>query len=218
MISFNHHLGDDLGGQVTTNFGHLRVIHDLVAAAQTGNMTAMEDLISELRPAVVRYCRSRLSSYAGGLDAADDVVQETCMAVYKIVPKYQDKGLPFTALVFAIASNKIADAQRGFSRSAVLVDELPDQTEPSPGPEERMMSSVSFRAARDLVERLPAKMRDVLLLRANGISAEQVAERLGMSAGAVRVTHHRAVIKLRRLAEESVEHHDLFTPQLATAS
>jgi RNA polymerase sigma-70 factor (ECF subfamily) len=204
---------------VTTDLSHLRVIHDLVAAAQAGDTHAMEDLISTLRPVVYRYCRSRLITYPGGLDAADDVAQETCMAVYRIVPRYQDTGRPFTALVFAIASNKIADAQRGFSRSAVLVDEIPDQTEPSPGPEERAMTSVNFREANQLINRLPCKMREVLVLRATGVSAENVAERLGMSAGTVRVTHHRAVAKLRKLVDESDEHQDLFRRgHLAAAS
>jgi len=205
---------------VTTDLSHLRIIHDLVAGAQAGDPHAMDDLIATLRPAVFRYCRSKLSGYAGGLDAADDVAQETCMAIYKVVPRYRDTGAPFTALVFKIAANKIADAQRSFNRSAVLVDEMPDQTEPSPGPEDQMMSSVHFRVANELIGRLPPKMRDVLLLRANGATAESVAEQLGMTAGAVRVTHHRAVAKLKQYVAQSEEHHELFCGShlLATAS
>lgn len=195
---------------MTTDFSHLRTVHDLVAAAQTGDTHAMDDLIALLRPAVFRYCRSRLATYAGGLDTADDVAQETCMAVYKVVARYQDTGAPFTSLVYAIAANKIADAQRGFSRSAVLVDEFPDQTDSALGPEERVMASAHRTAANELIDRLPSKMRDVLLLRADGVSAEQVAVQLSMSAGAVRVTHHRAVAKLRQLVEESEEHQELF--------
>lgn len=209
--SSTHSSRGSIGGQVTTDSSYLRIIHDLVAAAQADEPNAIEDLISQLRPAMFNYCRSRLGRYPGGVEAADDVVQETCIAVCKIVPKYRDEGLPFTALVYAIASNKVADAMRGYSRSAVLVEEFPEQTEPSPGPEERVMISANVRAAHQLIDRLPRKMRDILLLRARGVSADHVADQLGMTPGAVRVTHHRAVAKLRQLMEESEEHQQLFS-------
>lgn len=184
--------------------------HELVADAQAGDPAAIEKLIAAIRPLVFRYCRSRLASYAGGLDAADDVAQETCVAVLKVLPRYERQGPPFVAFVYAIASNKVADAQRSFRRSAVLVDELPDQTEPSPTPEERVLSTASVEGANQLLARLPAKTRQVLLLRAGGLDAESVGERMGMTANAVRVAQHRGVTKLRQMIETSEEHRELF--------
>ena len=57
---------------------------------------------------------------------------------------------------------------------------------------------------------MPERMRDVLLLRAAGASAELVGHQLGMSANAVRVAQHRATTKLRQLIEGSEEHRELF--------
>ena len=182
----------------------------LVADAQAGDPVAIDALITAIRPLVFRYCRSRLASYAGGLDAADDVAQETCVAVLRALPRYQRQGPPFVAFVYAIASNKVADAQRSFRRSAVLVDEFPDQTEPSPTPEERVLSTASVRGANELLARLPAKTRQVLLLRAGGLSADLVGQQLGMTANAVRVAQHRGVTKLRQMIEDSEEHRELF--------
>ena len=187
-----------------------RLDHELVAAAQTGDPAALHTLISAVRPLVVRYCRSRLATYAGGLEAADDVAQETCVAVLDVLPRYQRQSAPFTAFVYAIASHKVADAQRGFRRSAVLVDELPDQTEPSPTPEERAISTAEVAAANELLGRLPERTRRVLLLRAAGLSADLVGQELGMTANAVRVAQHRGVLKLRQLIEGSAEHRELF--------
>ena len=132
------------------------------------------------------------------------------MAVLRVLPRYQDKGAPFAAFVYAIASNKVADAQRGFSRSALLVDEFPDQTETSPTPEEQAMAAVDRRSAMQLLNRLPDRMREVLVLRAAGLNAEQVGERVGMTANAVRVAQHRAGAKLRLIIEGSTEQRDLF--------
>lgn len=184
--------------------------HDLVADAQAGDRGAVDALITAVRPLVLRYCRSRLGSYAGGLDAADDVAQETCVAVLRALPRYQRQGPPFVAFVYAIASNKVADAQRGFRRSAVLVEEVPDQTEPSPTPEERVLSTASVQGANELLARLPARTRQVLLLRAGGLSAELVGQQLGMTPNAVRVAQHRGAAKLRQMIESSEEHRELF--------
>jgi len=181
-----------------------------VADAQAGAPGAIEKLIVALLPAVLRYCRSRLSTYAGGADIADDVAQETCVAVLKVLPRYQESGAPFGAWVFAIASNKIADAQRRFGRSALLMDELPEQIEPSPNPEELVMSRIDLLAVNKLIDSLPQRMAQVVVMRAHGATAEVVGERLGMSAGAVRVTHHRARAKLRQLIEQSPEHREHF--------
>jgi RNA polymerase sigma-70 factor, ECF subfamily len=184
--------------------------HELVAHAQAGDPAALQELITAVRPVVFKYCRSRLASYAGGVDAAEDVAQETCVAVLKVLPRYERQGPPFEAFVYAIASNKVADAQRGFRRSAVLVDEFPDQTEPSPTPEERVLTSASMRGANELLGRLPQKVRRVLLLRAAGLSADLVGQQLGMTANAVRVAQHRGVTKLRQMIEDSEEHRELF--------
>ena len=191
---------------------------DLVTKAQAGDPTAVHALMAAVRPLVLRYCRSRLGTYAGGPEMADDVVQETCVAVLRVLPRYKRQGSPFEAFVYAIAANKVADAQRGFSRSAVLVDEFPDQTEPSPTPEERVVTSASLRATNELLARLPEKTRQVLLLRASGLAADVVGDRLEMTANAVRVAQHRGVVKLRQLIEESEEHRELFGGWIRPAS
>ena len=189
---------------------HLLSDHALVMDAQAGDHQALDTLIKAVRPVVLRYCRSRLATYSGGLDAADDVAQETCVALMRVLPRYRNRGAPFAAFVYAIASHKVADAQRRFSRSAVLVDEIPEQTEPSPTPEEMVVAAVDVRAARQLLDRLPLRMREVLVLRAGGMTADVIGERLGMSANAVRVAQHRAGAKLRQLIEESEEHRETF--------
>ncbi len=183
---------------------------ELVAGAQTGDPAAVHALIAAVRPVILRYCRSRLGSYAGGLETADDVAQETCVAILKGLERYQSYGAPFSAFVYAIAANKVADAQRGFRRSAVLVEEFPDRAEPSPTPEERVVTSASVRATNELLGRLPDKTRQVLLLRASGMAADVVGARLGMTPNAVRVAQHRGVVKLRQLIEDSEEHRELF--------
>jgi RNA polymerase sigma-70 factor (ECF subfamily) len=50
------------------------------------------------------------------------------------------------------------------------------------------------------MQRLPEAQREILTLRvAAGLSTEETASALGMSAGAVRVAQHRALGRLRTM-------------------
>lgn len=209
-VSRSNHTSRGMGGFSLAIEPGLLADRELVVRAQAGDPHAIDDLLTAVQPAILKFCHYRLSTYGGGRDAADDAAQETCLAVAHVLGSYQDQGLPFRSWVYAIAANKVADSQRTFSRSAVLVDELPDQVEPSPTPEELAVAAAQYRAAMALTERLPARMRDVLLLRVSGMTAKRVGELLGMTAGAVNVAHHRAVGRLRELADESEELRELF--------
>ena len=172
---------------------------ELHLLAAQGRQDAVEALLRQLRPAIVRYCRSRLAR-AGSLDE-DDVAQEVCLALLSALPSYRDMGRPFGAFVFAIAAHKVADAARGAARSPLPVPVLPDLPDWCLGPEETVLADVDARRARLLLARLPAGQRRLLLLRvAGGLSAKDTGYVLGMSPGAVRVAQHRALVRLRALA------------------
>ena len=67
-------------------------ITDLTALAALGQPAAIDSLIRQIRPMVVRYCRSRLGNVASQYQVAEDVAQEVCIAVLTALPRYQDHG------------------------------------------------------------------------------------------------------------------------------
>lgn len=176
-------------------------LRDLADLAISGQPDAIESLLGEVRPMVVRYCRARLGRIAGHYHIADDVAQEVCIAVLTALPRYRDMGRPFASFVFGIASHKVADAVRSATRSAVPTGDLPDGPDERPGPEEMAVAGIEAQRARDLLARLPGNLRELLVLRVvSGLSAEETGNVLGMSAGAVRVAQHRALARLRAIA------------------
>jgi RNA polymerase sigma-70 factor (ECF subfamily) len=179
---------------------------DLTTRAVHGQPAAIESLIEQIRPMVVRYCRARLGRITGHYHVADDVAQEVCIAVLSALPRYRDMGRPFASFVFGIASHKVADAVRAAARLAVPTEQLPDGPDEQPGPEETVVAWLEAQRARALLARLPQHLRELLILRVvTGLSAEETGNVLGMSAGAVRVAQHRALARLRALAtEESI--------------
>ncbi|MDQ1702435.1 MAG: polymerase sigma-70 factor, subfamily [Frankiaceae bacterium] len=175
---------------------------DVVSRAVSGDREAVATLLDSLRPQLLRYCRSRLGRTGGSYDAADDVAQEVCLAVITALPRYRDEGRPFAAFAFGIASHKIADAGRYASRAPLAVSEVPDRVDLDAGPEAQLVAREDAAYAHALLDTLPEQLRELLLLRvAGGLSAEETGLVLDMTPGAVRVAQHRALQKLRALAE-----------------
>lgn len=173
----------------------------LAMRARAGDAESVGGLMERVRLIAHRYCRARLASWVGGLHSADDVAQEVCIAVLTALPRYRDEGKPFEAFVYGIAARKVADSQRSMARADRPTDDLPDDIDESPTPEEHALNAADLRHAMTLLDELPEKLREVVVLRvAAGMSADETGRSLGMTAGAVRVAQHRALGRLRELA------------------
>lgn len=166
-----------------------------VQLAREGDPAAITELIAEFRPRIFRYCMARL----GDNGLAEDMTQEVCMALVSALPTYEDRGLPFSAFVFGIASNKVNSARRTLARrSEVTTADMPESYASALGPADLAVSGDSFRGLLAHLNSLPERQRDVLMLRVLGeLSADEVAAALGTTAGNVRVLQHRALTALR---------------------
>ncbi|KFU75952.1 RNA polymerase sigma factor SigD [Amycolatopsis lurida NRRL 2430] len=176
----------------------------LVAAAKTGDPDAVDALLAVVKPMLVRYCRARMGGRDLSYLSADDVAQEACLAVFKLLPAYEDRGGSFVYLVRAIAANKVADAFRVVSRDrSDPVPELPEAGSVRDEPESHVLGvDLGTRLGR-FVARLPKLQREVLTLRiVVGLSATETAAALGLTPGNVRVKQHRALVKLRELVKD----------------
>ena len=180
---------------------------ELVARAMTGAAAAVGRVLAIIRPLVVRYCRARLGRMDRSSVSADDVAQEVCLAVLTALPGYRVQGRPFLAFVYGIASHKVIDAHRAATRNrAEPVADVPDSVEVADGPEQRALRIELTGEMGRMLDQLPDKQREILLLRVVvGLSAEETAEAVGSTPGAVRVAQHRALARLRKsMPEEEV--------------
>lgn len=187
---------------MTTTVDTDAAIAAAVPGAVEGDPKQLQKLINLIHPQVVRYCRARVGS--NRYPTADDVAQEVCLAVARAMPKFDEKGVPFMAFVFRIAANKIVDARRMHSRDlAQPTDEMPDEEEVSQTPESEILLLDSCNEVSGLLDLLSDKAREIITLRVfGGYSAEETAQILGTSAGAVRVAQFRALAKLRAYVEQ----------------
>ena len=170
-----------------------------VAEAVAGSRDALREVVEIIRPIVVRYIRARIGSAERSGLSADDVAQEVCLAAIQALPRYQDQGRPFLAFVYGIASHKVADAHRAAARNRSEPTEVvPERLSLDAGPEQMALQSDSAARMKKLLEVLPEKQREILTLRiVVGLSAEETAEAVGSTPGAVRVAQHRALARLK---------------------
>lgn len=170
-----------------------------VAEAVAGSRDALREVVEIIRPVVVRYVRARIGSAERSGLSADDVAQEVCLAAIQALPRYQDQGRPFLAFVYGIASHKVADAHRAAARNrSEPTDVVPERYSLEAGPEQMALQSDSAARMNRLLSVLPEKQREILTLRiVVGLSAEETAEAVGSTPGAVRVAQHRALARLK---------------------
>ncbi|MBS1692307.1 MAG: sigma-70 family RNA polymerase sigma factor [Actinobacteria bacterium] len=171
----------------------------VVAEAVAGSRDALREVLETIRPIVVRYCRARIGTAERSGLSADDIAQEVCLAAITALPRYRDQGRPFLAFVYGIAAHKVADAHRAAGRNrADPTDSVPERFSVEAGPEQLAVEAEASARMNKLLQILPEKQREILILRVVvGMSAEETAEAVGSTAGAVRVAQHRALARLK---------------------
>jgi len=148
--------------------------------------------------------------YVGDADAAVEVVQETFVAAWRALARF-DGQRPFPVWLRAIALNKCRDrGRRQLVRRLAFGDkdaESPEaQRQPDPSPDgEAVLLAQQRKAALDrAIARLPAKLKEPLLLTYfDELSQQAAADLLGVSVKTVETRVYRARQTLARLLSEA---------------
>jgi RNA polymerase sigma-70 factor, ECF subfamily len=121
------------------------------------------------------------------------------MKALRGIGRYQDTGRPFSAWLYQISVNAVADS----FRAARPFDDIDEQHDLSDGSslEELAAQRDELRRVWDLVERLPQQQRIAMVLKfQEDMKIEDVAAAMGKTAGAVKLLIHRGVARVRQQA------------------
>jgi RNA polymerase sigma-70 factor (ECF subfamily) len=205
----------------------------LVAALRRGDEDAFGWLIDRYDGALRRLARTYVATPA----VADEVVQETWLAVVKGINGFEQRAAVSTWLyriLANIARTRGAREHRTipFSSAAGALDDGagpavdPDRfgspgeagyghwtAPPTPWddqPEERLTAGETLAVVRDAVDALPPAQREVMTLRdLEGWTSAEVRNALDLSETNQRVLLHRARAKVRRALEAHFEEAEL---------
>ncbi|SHF53349.1 RNA polymerase sigma-70 factor, ECF subfamily [Kaistia soli DSM 19436] len=164
----------------------------LMRSALAGDQAAYESLLRELAPALRASVRRRLAGMGQSVDACEDIVQETLLAIHLKRHTWRTSD-PFGPWLFTVARNKLIDHVRKRGRRIEIPIE--DFADILPAAEERPGTDAAD-VERHLAE-LPTKQRAVLrAVAVEGASVAEAARKHGMTPGAVRVALHRGFASL----------------------
>jgi RNA polymerase sigma-70 factor (ECF subfamily) len=182
---------------------------DLVRRAQDGDALAFGELVERNRRAVFRAALAAVGNTA----EADDVAQEAFVTAYRKLAGFRGES-SFRTWMLSIAWRKALDRRKSVTRWLRLTvspgnagDDTLDVMDRVPSAarsqEDDLASRELQRTLRRLIQSLPRKLRDALLLAGSGeYSYEQIAKMLDAPVGTVkwRVSEARRVLKQKLAA------------------
>jgi len=155
-------------------------IHRLIALARDGDRAALGELYERYAEAVF-HCVNRILQ---DVHEAEDVTQHVFLKLMSVLTRYQRREVPSSAWLMRVARNVALDAER--RRRTMRYEEI-EETNPDADDQYQRV-----RSLREALAALPATQRRVVVLRhVVGLSAPEIAERLGKTAGSVHALDQR---------------------------
>ena len=161
----------------------------LAERAQAGDKHAMDDLLRQIYPRVLRICRSVLPYSAD----AEDAAQEALLNIATKIGSYSGRS-SFSTWVHSVAANSARSTYRKLKRTAQAAHNPETMERPDP-----RTTSVIAGTRLDLLEAMEKLERDhpqfvepLLLRDVYGLSYEEIARQVGVPLGTVKSRIHDA--------------------------
>lgn len=180
----------------------------VVQAAITGSQEAFSILYERYVTRIYNYIYYR----TGQQHEAEDLTERVFYRALRRISFYQNQGVPFSAWLYRIAHNLVANWYRDQSRrKEVALEEHLNFSEHPDHPE----TSILVVQEQDLLMRailmLPAERQQLLILKfVENYSNLEVAQIMRRSEGAIKSLYHRTLITLREVIKdiENTPHQD----------
>ena len=168
---------------------------DALARAAEGDNEAFGILYDRYIGRIYNYIYYR----TGNQHDAEDLTSRVFTRAIKHIPNYEDRGLPFSAWLYRIAHNLVANFHRDNSRRQIVeLDEsyrLPSNLE---HPEVKVERTQQEQALMELVSSLPEDRQQLLILKfVDHFSNAEIGEIMGKTEGAIKSLYHRTLLSLR---------------------
>ncbi len=153
----------------------------------------VDALFERLYPSLFRY----LQRLTGDADVAEDIAQESFVRLLR-------QSLPEEEVrpwLFTVAVNLVRDAARKTERRQRLLGTAPPLVTRPVAPDEGVERSERIAAVRSVLDRLPERDRQLLLMREEGFKYEEIAEAIGVAPASVGTLIARALRRFAALYE-----------------
>lgn len=171
---------------------------DLIARVGRGDRDALAALYDRYQAPLFYY----LARLAGDRSQAEEILQDTLVAVWKSAASFEGRSTAQTWLL-GIARRQAHNALRRRTLPRADVAELEFLAAPDPVPEDAALASATRTELVAAMARLASAHREVLVLAfVNGLSYAEMARVVGVPEGTIKSRLSNAKRALRALLEE----------------
>ena len=176
---------------------------DILLRASQGDRDAFGQLYEHYIDRIFNYVYYR----TGNVHDAEDLTARVFYRAMHHIKYYTDRGVPFSAWLYRIAHNLIANWHRDRSRKQEIpIDDLPVLPTKGDHPERNLVRSQEQDALLRLIRRLPSERQNLLILKfVENMSNAEIGKIMGRSEGAVKSLYHRTLLALRdQLGDQNI--------------
>jgi len=136
----------------------------------------------------------------GNVHDAEDLTSRTFYRALSHLQAYEDRGVPFSAWLYRIAHNLVANWHRDRGRRPVVaLDELVLKSRGSECPEDVAEMQDDTRSLREGIRNLDPVRQELLVFKfSQGLSNAEIGRIMGRSEGAIKSLYHRTLLALRK--------------------
>ena len=138
---------------------------------------------------------------------AEDLTARTFYRALKHISRYVDRGAPFSAWLYRIAHNLVANWHRDHSRRQIIsLDELVVMTTKRKGPAAMAEEHLEHDLLLQAVRRLPPERQQLLIFKfVEQMSNAEIGEVMGRTEGAIKSLYHRTLVVLRKELTDEID-------------
>jgi len=166
----------------------------LVERAQN-DPTAFATLYEMYVDRVYNYIYQRTGNHSD----AEDLTARTFLKAFANLKRYVFRGAPFSAWLYRIAHNAVANWHRDRDRHRMVsLDALAAYDRDEHKLEDVTQAREDKRALLDAIRRLPAERQQLLILKfSEGLTNAEIGQIMGRTEGAIKSLYHRTLLALR---------------------
>jgi RNA polymerase sigma-70 factor (ECF subfamily) len=176
---------------------------DVLTRASQGDRDAFGLLYERYIDRIFNYVYYR----TGNLHDAEDLTARVFQRAMNHIKNYTDRGVPFSAWLYRIAHNLVANWHRDRSRrQEIPISDVPVLPSKGDHPEKNLVRSQEQDALLRYIRRLPAERQNLLILKfVENMSNAEIGAIMGRSEGAVKSLYHRTLLALRdQLGDQNI--------------
>lgn len=138
----------------------------------------------------------------GNPQDAEDLTARTFYRALEHLPRYQERGLPFSAWLYRIAHNIVVNWQRDRRRHPVVALDCVVTHIAEGNPPEVLEEEEEQERLRQAFRALAPDRQELLILKfVEGMSNAQIGAIMGRSEGAIKSLYHRTLLELKKNLE-----------------